>query len=332
MKAILFYTLMLFDHKNKSSGYNGLSFSYKENIQIYVNQCLLLNLSLKHFGYSLKIVTNDISFLINLSNGQLGDSDLLYLQLSDSIPLESNFYLSFHKFELIKYLASKNVDHYVIIVDSDIICLSPLPLNMINIINKGILTYYDISDQHIPAFGLKKVVNDVMLIDQNSDLGIWSGGEYFGADINGLKLVCSLYEQYISIYFKNYNYFNQKSDENIFSLSIQLLIGKMIPIYDVSKIFVINRFWSVKTLHVSDLWLKSKTSSLLHLPADKSFLSSYYFKYKSNYSPEHFLSKYEKYLISKRNFNIKLENYLIFKSNKARLKYFIQTFRMIFLK
>jgi len=135
-------------------------------------------------------------------------------------------------------------------------------------------------------------------------LGIWSGGEYFGANLSGLRYLDECVSEYIDSYFSCYNQLNQKSDENIYSLFVQNAITKGIPIVDISKHFFFARFWSLKTLHIPESWSKVKSVSLLHLPSDKSFLNYYYKEFKTKYSPQHFIKEYEKYITSECKYNL----------------------------
>jgi hypothetical protein len=212
-------------------------------------------------------------------------------------------------------LVSIKVNHYAFIIDSDVVCIRPIPLNIINVINKGIITYYDISDQHSPAFGLKSLINDVNLINPNCDLGIWSGGEYFGANLSGLRYLDECVSEYIDSYFSCYNQLNQKSDENIYSLFVQNAITRGIPLVDVSNHFFLARFWSLKTLHIPESWSKVKSVTLLHLPSDKLFLNYYYKEFKTTYTPQHFINEYEKYIISECKYDL-FYGLNIFKSKK----------------
>lgn len=309
---IVFYTVMLFNDENKKGSLNGLTGSHLLKMKKHVNMCDLLCLSLNKFGYKHRIFTNSIQKFKELSLIYSQYDEIFHLDLSDKIDNSISFYLSMHKMEVSGLINNKN--EYAIILDNDCVMLNDLPENYLNAINSGFGSVYEITNQVIPAFGLDNIMSDVTILNKNSNLGIWFGGEIFGGLSKHFQL---LYESFL-IYINKLNLsspaMNHCSDENLYTNFIQEQMRSGMSFYNLGSAKVFARFWSCPTLHFPEHWNAICGSSILHLPGDKDFLSKYYTGNKTNFDSLDFISNYKKYLLDK-GYQFDIE---FFKSRKKR--------------
>lgn len=294
---IVFYTVMMFNEEGKYTSLNGLSGTYLEKLTKHVNMCDLLCTSLSEFGYKHRIFTNSINQFRALSSKNEIYDQINHLDLSEQIDNSIAFYLAMHKLVILEKI--KNNDEYSIIIDHDCVMINDLPLNYLNAINEGISTIYQITNQVLPAYGLKNIMNDVVCLNAKSNLGLWFGGEIFGGRSMFFKDFNFSFSQSIKKLNSNIEKLNHCGDENILTNFIQeqMLAGRVF--FDVGQAKIFSRFWSCTTLHFPEHWSAICNSSILHLPGDKDFLSRYYKINKVNFNSSDFISNYKKYLFDK---------------------------------
>lgn len=294
---VVFYSVMMFDFEQEGGSLNGLSGTFKEKISKHVNMCDLLCMSLKNFGYKHRVFTNSIKVFTELSCRIEIYDGVFHLDLSHKIDKSIPFYLAMHKLELSGLIKSN--EEYSIILDNDCVMVNDLPVNYINAMNAGMASVYQITEQVTPAYGIKKVMSDVLAINGNSNLGLWFGGEIFGGLSSHFQLLNNSYCQLVEKFNYNISKFNHCGDENILTNFIQEQMLGNNSFFDLGQTKVISRFWSCKTMHFPTHWKTVAESSLLHLPGDKDFLSNYVLKTKYCFEPDHFRRSYQEYLNKK---------------------------------
>jgi hypothetical protein len=291
MKTVKFYTMLYIDNENKSLSLNGITGTFDQQMKTFIRCCETLNKSLIFFSnLELLVLTNNKSYIENISK----DLKCIEIAFDLKIPSDINFYSAHHKIDAFKYLSQNNEQNYFFLIDSDIICINKMPLNLINCIENNIPVYYDITEQWYPAFGRETIVKDKeVLMSKNFSTGIWAGGEFIGGDNNFFKLLFNEIEIVWENYLLNYRNIHHQGDEALISTALENIMQTQY-ICNAGLYGGIGRYWSVKTLHIQNHWKSYVNNFLVHLPADKNFLAI-----QSTLNKD-IIKKYENYLIKKR--------------------------------
>jgi hypothetical protein len=236
----------------------------------YIHCCKILHDSLKKFGQRLIVLTNEPDIII----GQEPDLIVQNVRFELTIPRDIKFFSAHHKIDIFKYL-SLNGDAYSILLDNDVICINNIPENMNKIIKEKIPMYYDITDQCYPAYGREKIIRDKTLIAGFESLGSWAGGEFIGGDKEFFNRIYEYCIIYWDTYSTNFTSLHHQGDEMLVSCAIEKYFLSGNPLFNAASIGGIGRYWSVKTLHIGKPFDALVDNFLLHLPADKEYLSKY---------------------------------------------------------
>jgi hypothetical protein len=295
MIAVKFYTLLYIDSENKSLSLNGISGTFDQQMQIFVKCCEILNNSLTFFtNCKLVVLTNNKNYINNISL----ELQCIEIDFDFEVPNGIKFYASHHKIDTFRYFSQLSDDQYSFLIDSDVICINEMPLNLINCIESHIPVYYDITEQVYPAYGREKIIKDKnVLMSDNLSTGIWAGGEFIGGESEFFKLLYDEIEVIQKNYFDNYKNLHHQGDEALVSTAIERIMHKKY-ICNAGVFGAIGRFWSTKTLHVQNPWKSYVNNFLVHLPSDKDYIATL-----SSINGQ-FVNNYEKYLFKKKQINL----------------------------
>lgn len=291
MKTVRFYTLLYIDTENQSLSVNGISGTFDQQMKTFIKCCETLNESLLFFtNYQLTVLTNNKAYIECIST----NLTCIEIAFDFKVPKDTGFTAAHRKIDAYKYLAQSGDSDYSFLIDSDVLCLSKMPLNLINCISNNIPVYYDITEQVYPAYSREKIIKDKeVLMSNQSSTGIWAGGEFIGGDNKFFKLLHDEIEILQENYFNNYKDLHHQGDEALVSPAIEKIMHNQY-ICNVGSFGGIGRFWSVPTLHVQSHWKSYTNNFLLHLPADKDFIAGI------SSVDEHLINLYESYLKTKR--------------------------------
>jgi hypothetical protein len=298
MKTIQFYTLLYIDTKNQSLSINGVEGTFEAQIGTFIKCCEVLNDSLTFFAHhELTVLTNNKAYIENRSK----KFTCTEIEFTLEVPRNIKFFAAHFKIDVFKYLSKSSDSDYSILIDSDILCINKMPLNLINCIRDNIPTYYDITEQ-LPDNIRETIIKDKnFLMSINSSIGKWAGGEFIGGDNKFYKL---LYDEIIKmkdLYLDNYKQLHHQGSETLVSAAIEKIKHKKY-ICNVGLFGGIGRYWSVPTRHVQNPWKSFVHNFLIHIPADKGFIASI------GKIDEHLVSNYENYLKEKEYLSKKKPN------------------------
>ncbi len=266
----------------------------KKKVRPYLLCAIQLHHSLRLANIQLSIITNDKEFLKQLTI--IDQSlDLVELEFTLEVPEEIKFYSAHYKIETYKYLSTLK-DQYVGLVDSDITCINNKNRALLNIIAQKLPLYYDITDQMVPAFGIDRIINDKQKISGNPSIGLWAGGEFLSGTPSFFDELYKTIDETKKNYFAHYRSLFHEGDEMLTSIAIEEMLSRGYPVYDAGNLGVITRYWSINTRHPQKPFNAFKKCLLLHLPADKKFLSLL----AEDYDHRSVLQKYIKHLWKKK--------------------------------
>lgn len=247
---------------------------FREQVSIYVNNAIVLSRTLSSNGIPFTLLTNNRALIESCGNLQANSSLLSVVEISftTKVPSGVRFYSAHYKLDAFRYLASvKNC--YTALCDLDMVCINGFPLCFRNLVMAGIPLCYDISDQVIPAYGHDVIIRDLTVISGLESEGRWSGGEFISGTPDFfdelVKEIDGIYDNYVS----NISSLHHIGDEAFTSAALEKLKRKGVYIADAGTIGIVGRYWNCSVLHPQNSFGYFKDCFLLHLPADKKFIS-----------------------------------------------------------
>lgn len=261
--------------ENEQSATNLRTRNFREQLAVYINNALVLAKSLSFQSIAFGLLTNNKLLIEEFASIAGNDFPLEVIEIPFVTKVPSNipFFSAHHKIDAFRYLASLT-DSYYALCDLDVVCTSALPACLHNIIKARIPLCYDISDQYIPAFGHEVIIRDLSIISRLDSEGRWSGGEFISGHPEFFKKLVSEIDDVYNDYLTHIPSLYHVGDEALTSSALERMRRQGIYIADAGNLFIIGRYWNTTTLHPQKPFSYFKCCFLLHLPADKKFLSN----------------------------------------------------------
>ncbi|MDZ3836834.1 MAG: hypothetical protein U0S49_05600 [Rhodospirillales bacterium] len=259
--------------QDENSAVNVATSSFSEQTAIYVNNAVTLSSSLKKRGIDFELLTNRR----DLVEGALPTGRLLRITeipFETPVPRGIKFYSAHFKVDALRYL-SRIQDRYLVLSDLDVICINDCPEAFRNIIKVGIPLCYDISDQEIPSYGHDSILGDLRSVHGIEGEGRWLGGEFLGGTSEFFRRLVAKIDLIYPTYLSNLPRMRHVGDEALVSAAVELLRREGVYVADAGTIGIVARYWNRDSLHPQQsIHYYVGRFFLLHLPADKKFLSS----------------------------------------------------------
>lgn len=273
VEKLNFYTLLYVDLDNQSLSRNGIGGDFDRQMKTFVGCALSLSKSLAVFtGCKLTVLTNNKSYLSRFS------TELNYQELTFSLKVKLGVpYFSAHfKLDVFRHLASlEGAEDYHVLLDSDMLCVNPIPENFKRCIDRNVPVYYDITALHIPAYTSARMIGDKeKVMEGETSNGMWAGGEFIGGTSGYFRQLVSEIDHYQDRYFEVVSSLFHQGDEVLLSVAIEQLLMKGVHVCELGRFGAVARYWTFPTRHVQNKWKSYKSCSFLHLPSDKRFLKS----------------------------------------------------------
>ena len=273
-----FYSL--FYIAKKDSNPNLIYNNNDEKFKIYLNNASNLYLSLKKIGYNLILLTNNPK---KIRENLKYNIKVINLNFKTAVPKKIKFYSAHFKLDVFKYLSKKN--GYNCLLDLDIIAINRPPrifkknvkkkTNMLYNLNQN---YNDLNNDHN-----KSIIKSLKYCNKlNDNTAEWYGGEFIAGSNFFFKKIYTESNKLLNNYLKYFKILHHQGDEMIVNSAIQKLKkNKKFKYKDISNEKIITRYWSINTLHKQkDINFHLK-NFLIHLPADKKFLSRLDIRYNN---------------------------------------------------
>jgi len=191
------------------------------------------------------------------------------------IPGDIDFYAAHQKLCLFSVFARES--GYNCLVDSDVIA-NYEALQLANIIDEVIGVdgwVYDISDQTFPAYGTKRVQDDLQMLGVVNPFPRWYGGEFLLGNSDFYSYLDGKCSQRMPLYLKVWKGLHHVGDETLISAVLNDSDNE-IKIADAGASGLIVRHWSGKTRHIQKGHRALLKSLLWHLPDSKEILERFY--------------------------------------------------------
>lgn len=274
MSNAIFYGLLhISDGQLKPS--NLRSSQAKNSLEIYVNNAVSISRSLQLSGYEYILLTNNSSFLFEKFS-VLKEFNVKVIDIPFDTKIKSGikFYSAHYKLDVFRYFSKLNIGYHIL-CDLDMLCISKFQESFDILVRQSIPMVFDISNLVIPAYGESIVYNDLKLISGKNICTSWYGGEFIGGESEFFDLLIKKVDCFLDRYFDCLAKLNHVGDEAVTSVALNILMYEDNLLFkDVSALGIVNRYWSRPVKHFQLDKKYYLNSSLIHLPADKVFISS----------------------------------------------------------
>jgi hypothetical protein len=260
-----FYGLLYIDERNNKNSNLGRGI---DPIDIYIRCASLCSKAFRSAGAAFHLITNNEQLVRQrLAIMKLADVVVLGHGFSLTVPKKVPFYSAHFKLDLLHSFGRGELGQRIGLIDLDTVLLRRLPFS-------ASLAAYDISDQVFPAYGKHRVVSDLELVSGRSFSNPrWYGGEF----VTGSAADFAIISHYMSLcwprYLTNISSLHHNSDEMALSCALNMARADGVEIVDYGQARIVARWWTTHTRHKQPPFDSVTGAALLHLPADKVFLS-----------------------------------------------------------
>lgn len=283
-----FGLLHIKNNENKKLNFN--SSSDDQKILIYLKNAILLDKQLKNFNRRLTLISNKKNFLNKKLKDLDYDLEVISIKFQTYVPKSTHFYSCHFRVDVFRYLSfQKNI--YSVLLDLDVLVLNN-PKKIENFKRKKISLVNDISQNVIPAYGEKKILQKLNIINPKIKKVLWIGGDFFAGNSHFFKLMHKKTMFYQKKFVKNIKHLSDQTDELFMSASINdIKKSNLIKIKFGNKLNIFDRYWNTNIKHKQKKIENYQNNIFLHVPADKLFLSRCYHEinYKQNFKDDYFV-------------------------------------------
>jgi hypothetical protein len=283
--------------KGQSSAQNVNVSSFSRQRTLYVLNAVTLSRSLAAHDIQFLILTNDCEQIDCELKAQNLSGDLLYEEIpfETDVPPGIRFYSAHFKLDVFRHLAKQSSEHYLGLIDLDMIAMAQLPTCLIELAERGIPVYYDISDQVIPAYGHDRIRFDMARLSTSICEARWSGGELIFGRPDFFESLARETDAIFRIYRDTHAELHHQGDEIITSAALEAMrFRDGLIMAEGGKLGIVGRYWSRPVKHSQPSFDYFSNAFLLHLPADKQWLANTALHIASN--PDKLRSEYRRHL------------------------------------
>ena len=280
-----FYGLLYIDEQNNKD-HSGLRCGV-DPIDIYIMCASLCSKTFRAMGSALHLITNKGEYVRRrLERLNLDDLAVLDHDFSLTVPKKIWFYSAHFKLDILKAFGLGQFGERIGLIDLDTVLLRRLP-------SSAGLAVYDISDQVFPAFGKHRVVSDLQLVSGRSlSDPRWYGGEFVAGSAVEFATISRHIDSCWPTYVKYISSLHHVGDEMIMSSALNMARADGVEMVDYGQAGLVARWWTDPTEHKQAPFDAVTGAALLHLPADKVFLSQ---EAGYRFDPEVLLSRFRRY-------------------------------------
>jgi len=270
-RPVRFYGL-LHIKRGESSSANLKSKDFDSGIDVYINCAVTLSRSLALVGQKFTLLTNDRNHIESrLSASVASLLEIQEIRFTYEVPSGASFYSAHFKLDVFEYFAQ--LDTYSVFCDLDVLAISELPREFMSAVEKDQSICYEITDQVAPAYGVKVIANDLTHVHGCSSTGKWYGGEFLSGPPSFFQALSDHCRDMFPNYVAHIKRLHHVGDEAIVSAAIERMKATGHQFSDAGEMLVIARYWNSPTKHRQPPLTRYSSYSMLHLPADKGFLS-----------------------------------------------------------
>lgn len=271
---VIFFGL-LHIKKNENNKLNFRHSNDDEKILIYLKNAVLLNKQLKIYNYKFVLLTNNKDYLINLLNRIDEKLTIKQIKFKTFVPKSTHFYSCHFRIDVFNYLSKLN-NTFAILIDLDVLIFKKSS-ELEKIIKNKAGFVNDISSNVIPAYGYKKILEKLKLLDNKISKVEWYGGDFFAGNSTFFKKMYIQSKKFQKIFLKFNKLLTNETDELFLTCAIiNIKRRKLYKIENIANRKIFTRYWSSEVKHYQRNSNYFTKFDFLHVPADKIFLSKFY--------------------------------------------------------
>ena len=305
--------------KNENVSLNFKSQNDVHKILVYLKNAITLDQQLKRQGYKFVLITNEFKYLNKLLKKINYKLKIKEIKFKTFVPKNTHFYACHFRVDVYRYLSSLK-KKYSILLDLDVLILKKLSKisyyrnNNINLVN-------DITNNVIPAYGKKKILKSLQTLDKRIKKVKWYGGDFFSGNYLFFKILYKYTKFFQKKLINNIDILSDQTDELFMSVAInEIKNKKKYIVKNTTDENIFTRYWNTNVKHNQKQLTYYKKFNILHIPADKIFLSNCYDRLDKNYF---FRDEYFAYVCSVSNiFKKKISQIMPIKIKKI-MKFFL---------
>ena len=272
MNNICFFGLLHIKYKENRR----LNFKTKDEetkIIIYLKNAILLDKQLKKVGFNFVLLTNKKEYLEKNLKKLNYRIKIKNLNFNTFVPKNTHFYSCHFRVDIFKYL-SKLKKTYSILIDLDVLILNRL--DVLKKLKPSDAFVNDITDNVVPAYGSKNILKYLNILNNNFKKFRWYGGDFFAGTHRFYKILYNKTFYYQKIFVKNIDRLKNQTDELFISASLNEIKNKKLFKFNKSaKLKIFTRYWNTNVKHKQKDISFYRNFKILHVPADKIFLSNF---------------------------------------------------------
>ena len=247
MNKICFFGL-LHIKKNENISLNFKSNNDEHKILVYLKNAIFLDQQLKAQGYDFILVTNESKYLNKLLKKINYQLTLKDIQVKTYVPKNTHFYACHFRVDVFKYLSNLKKT-YSILLDLDVLVIKKpskflyYKKNNINLVN-------DITKNVIPAYGKRKILDNLNILNKEIKKVDWYGGDFFAGNHIFFKILYKKTEYYQKIFVKNIKVLSNQTDELFMTAAIKEIRSKKLCNFKNAKdVNIFTRYWNTNIKH-----------------------------------------------------------------------------------
>lgn len=266
---IIFYGLLYFSKKDINPNFRYSN--YHSKYKVLINNAYNLASSLYKQDLKFILLTNSIR---ELKKFRKYNFPVKEINFKKKINNNTKFFTAHFKLDTFVYFEKQK--HNSCLLDLDVIAINKIKKILTEVNLQKTSLVYDLNDKKNFKYN-KKILKTLQWCNNLKDNEPnWYGGEFILGNEKFYKELNKNIKIVLPNYKKNLKRFHHVGDETIVNSALQLIKKKKsFLIRDISKMKIIKRYWSIPTKSKQDN-LKTFLNNhfLLHLPADKIFLSN----------------------------------------------------------
>ena len=265
---LIFYALLFFSKEDVNPNLKLKSLNKK--YEIFIKNAYNLANSLKKQKLKFVLLTNNLK---KISEFEKINFTVRKINFKKKISTKTPFYSAHYKLDVFKYFEKQN--HLCCLLDLDVIAINKISEYLIFAKNRKNNLVYDLNSKKDKKHNTKIIKTLKMCNNLANNQPNWYGGEFIFGNNIFFKTINTKIKYIYPRYIKNINKIHHIGDETIVNSALQIIKKeKQIKFTDISKNKVIARYWSINTkTKQKKIDYLLKNYFLLHLPADKVFLS-----------------------------------------------------------
>jgi len=270
---IKYYGLLHIDRDRNSNA--NIKWTLRDHVDIYISCAGLLAQSAAALAIPFALFTNEKALIEQrLAALGLGPLEVIEIPFSIDVPRVKKFYSAHFKIDVIKALATGHYGEIAGLIDVDTVFMHAFPPDLPELARTGIVAY-DVSSDVFPLHYDKRIGQDLELIaDCRIERPRWYGGEFLIASREGFAGLHREIEACWPRYVANVKSIHHVGDEMAVSAALHRLERRGVPVIDGGVRGLIARWWSWRTKYRQLSFSEIEKAALIHLPADKTFLST----------------------------------------------------------